>query len=367
MSKHIAFFVTSLNVGGVERAFVNLANSFLDSGYKVDFVVCQYTGNLKNELDKKANVIVLSDSRLRKSIFQLLRYIKKSDADCIITGPTYPNIVALIANFLAFNKMKVIVSQHSYQDIEMNNLGLLGKAAPLLIKATYNYASKVVCVSKGVAMDMIKNYNIKSAKTATIYNAVIDLSFLQKACDSIQNVDTTHIFDKKYLIAVGRLVAVKNYSFMIEAYAKLRKLNPDFEYDLVILGEGEELGNLQNLIKNNNLQNFVHLLGSFANPLPIIKNASLFIHTSFSEAMPLVYVEALALKVPVVTINNKGALEILENVKTKKIIEEHSEDDFVNAVLEMLSIEFSDNDFPDLSNFKSDRIRNAYEKVIYDS
>ncbi|MNQ98932.1 4-alpha-N-acetylgalactosaminyltransferase [compost metagenome] len=249
----------------------------------------------------------------------------------------------------------------------MNNLGLLGKAAPLLIKATYNYASKVVCVSKGVAMDMIKNYNIKPAKTTTIYNAVIDLSFLQKSHDSIQNIGTTHIFDKKYLIAVGRLVAVKNYPFMIEAYTKLRKLNPAFEYDLVILGEGEELGNLQNLIKNNNLQNFVHLLGSFANPLPIIKNASLFMHTSFSEAMPLVYVEALALKVPVVTINNKGALEILENVKTKKIIEKHSEDDFVNAVLEMLSIEFSDNDFPDLSNFKSDRIRDAYEKVIYDS
>lgn len=365
MSKHIAFFVTSLNVGGVERAFVNLANSFVDSGYKVDFVVCQYIGNLKNELSDKANVIVLSDSRLRKSIFQLLKYIKSSDADCIITGPTYPNIVALIANFLALNKMKVIISQHSYQDIEMNNLGLLGKVAPLLIKATYNYASKVVCVSKGVAIDMIKNYNVKPAKTATIYNAVIDFSFFEKAKDNIKNVNTPHVFDKKYIIAVGRLAAVKNYPFMIEAYAKLRKLNPDFEYDLIILGEGEELGNLKNLIKIKNLQNSVHLLGSFANPLPIIKNANLFIHTSFSEAMPLVYVEALALKVPIVTINNRGALEILENVKTKNIIQRHDEDEFVSAILKMLNTEFLDNDFPDLSSFKSDKIRDAYLKVIY--
>jgi glycosyltransferase involved in cell wall biosynthesis len=365
MSKHIAFFVTSLNVGGVERAFVNLANSFVDSGYKVDFVVCQYIGNLKNELNDKANVVVLSDSRLRKSIFQLLRYIKNSNADCIITGPTYPNIVALIANFLAFNKMKVIVSQHSYQDIEMNNLGLLGRVAPLLIKATYNYASKVVCVSKGVATDMIKNYNVKPEKTATIYNAVIDFSFFEKAADNIQNIGTTHIFDKKYIVAVGRLVTVKNYPFMIAAYSKLRKLDPDFEYDLIILGEGEELGNLKDLIKKNNLQNFVHLLGSFANPLPIIKNASLFIHTSFSEAMPLVYVEALALKIPVVTINNRGALEILENVKTKKIIQKHDEDEFISAILNMLKRKFLNDDFPDFSDFKSEKIRDAYLKVIY--
>ena len=39
---------------------------------------------------------------------------------------------------------------------------------------------------------------------------------------------------KKYLIAVGRLSQVKNYPFMINAFAQLKKSVADFDYNLVI-------------------------------------------------------------------------------------------------------------------------------------
>ena len=364
MGKHIAFFVPSFNIGGVERAFVNLANGFIANGHKVDFIACQDTGKLKTELDKRVNIITFSDSRLRKSIFQLNRYIKKSSADCLITGPTYANIVALVANLLAFRKLKVIVSQHSYQDIEMIDLGLAGKLAPILIKLIYNFSHKVVTVSDGVRTDMVINYNVKEYKAITIYNAVLDSQFFIKANEKLDSANKEFIVSKPFIVAVGRLSVVKNYSFMIKVYASIRKRNPNFPFDLVILGDGPERNKLESEIEQLQLQESVHLVGSFANPLPIIKQAKLFIHTSFSEAMPLVYVEALALKVPVVTVLNKGALEILKDVKTKEIVDTHNEDEFISAILRMLDVKFLECDFPDLNRFCSNQIMNSYLKII---
>jgi len=364
MLKKIAFFVSSLNVGGVERAFVNLANSFVEGGHQVDFIVCQYIGDLRSELDPKINVVTFGDSRLRNSILPLYKFIKTSSVDCLITGPTYPNIVALFANFLAFNKIKVFVSQHSYQDIEMQNLGTVGKIAPLLIKYTYNFSHKVICVSDGVKTDMIMNYNVKPIKAVIVFNAVIDDSFFSRSKESITSLIPGKIFNKEYFIAVGRLSQVKNYPFMINAFAQLKKSVVEFDYNLVILGDGEEKENIQFLIKELNLEESIFLLGAFSNPLPIIKKAKLFVHTSLSEAMPLVYIEALALKLQIVTVKNSGANEILKNVKQKEIVDSHDQDQFVAAILHRLDKNFEDEELPDLSSFYSDIIRNSYLELM---
>ncbi|MHA3787231.1 glycosyltransferase [Flavobacterium hauense] len=363
MAKHIAFFVASLNIGGVERAFVNLANSFVAAGHNVDFIVCQYKGELTGELDKRINVIAFKDSRLRKCFKPLYNYIRHSSADCLISGPTYPNIIAIICNLFAFKKMRIIANQHSYQDIEMDKLGVVGRIAPFLIKRTYNHTAKVVAVSEGIKNDLITNYSIKADKVITIYNAVVNNDFFQKAQQPIED-SISALLSKKYIIAIGRLETVKNYPFMLRAFSKIKESVPSFDHNLIILGEGAEKAEIQNEIKNLRLENSVHMLGAFANPLPILKNADLLIHSSLTESMGLVYVEALALKVPVVTVTNSGAEEILKNVETKEIVDSFDEDKFIDAILRMLDKKFEDNEFPSLHEFESKRIMEYYLNII---
>ena len=57
MKKNIAFFTSSFNSGGVERALVNIANSFVANGHKVYFIVSLGEGILKNELNPSINII----------------------------------------------------------------------------------------------------------------------------------------------------------------------------------------------------------------------------------------------------------------------------------------------------------------------
>jgi glycosyltransferase involved in cell wall biosynthesis len=363
MAKHIAFFVSSLNLGGVERAFVTLANSFVEDGHKVDFIVSLNDGVLKSELDTRINIVDLKCSKLRNTFIKLYSYISKSSADILITGPTYPNIIAVICNLVAFKKLKVVVTQHSYQDVEMDNLGLVGKLAPYFIKRTYNYADKVVAVSHGVQNDLISTYNIDPSKIKVIYNAVINDSFFKKSNESVDELILKKDLPKDYLVAVGRLEIVKNYPFLLNVYAKMRSQIPDFKYDLIILGDGSERNNLETLTKELGIQKDVHFLGALSNPFPIIKNARVLIHTSFSEAMPLVYVEALALQVPVVTTINKGAVEVLNGVDQKIIVESYDEKEFISAVLIMLeNNKFLD--LPSLDKFHSDFIKESFLALI---
>ena len=47
---HIAFFMTSLGGGGVERVVFNLAQAYIERGYRVDVVVCQVEGPYSDQV-----------------------------------------------------------------------------------------------------------------------------------------------------------------------------------------------------------------------------------------------------------------------------------------------------------------------------
>jgi len=96
------------------------------------------------------------------------------------------------------------------------------------------------------------------------------------------------------LIAVGRLHAVKNHSFLLRACAWLKDAGIDFE--CLIAGEGPERAHLEQLIQQLELERQVTLLGH----VPRQQTASLYdradvvVLTSRSEGIPLVLMEAMS-------------------------------------------------------------------------
>ena len=78
----IAFFLPTLNVGGIERVFITYANS-LSEFYDVEFVLCKKEGILLKELSSKVNVYNLGNVRLANSFYYLRKYLKQNRLDCI--------------------------------------------------------------------------------------------------------------------------------------------------------------------------------------------------------------------------------------------------------------------------------------------
>src|SRR5262245_54869656 len=61
---HIAFFMSSLEGGGVERVMLNLASAFVARGYRVDLVLCQVKGPYQDQVPKGVKVIGLEATPL---------------------------------------------------------------------------------------------------------------------------------------------------------------------------------------------------------------------------------------------------------------------------------------------------------------
>ena len=118
------------------------------------------------------------------------------------------------------------------------------------------------------------------------------------------------------ILNVGRLSSEKGQGGLIEAFASVVKSGIDAE--LVIVGEGPERARLENDIEERNLTDRIHLTGALAEDrvLEEMRQADLFVLTSFSEGLPVVLVEAMAVGIPVVAPHLAGIHEVVEDKVT---------------------------------------------------
>lgn len=58
-AKHIALFMNSLAVGGVERVMLNLADALVKRGHQVDLVLCRVEGPYLGQVPASVKVVAL--------------------------------------------------------------------------------------------------------------------------------------------------------------------------------------------------------------------------------------------------------------------------------------------------------------------
>ena len=108
------------------------------------------------------------------------------------------------------------------------------------------------------------------------------------------------------IIAIGRLEKVKGFDLLIESWVGV-------ESSLIIVGSGKEYKNLSNLIKLHSLENKISIVDDvpFGELIKYYSNASILIVSSRNEGGPRVALEALRLKVPVISTDVGHMKEIL--------------------------------------------------------
>lgn len=298
---HVAFFVPSLNIGGVESVFLTYADMLVNHGFTVDFVVCKAKGTLLNQLSDKVNLINLGNISFRVALRPLRNYIEACNVGTLITGPDFANILAIIATRFLREPINLIVSQHCVFDNDAKDFGLLGYMLPLLKRIFYRFATNILSVSDGVQRELIK-LGIPYNKIITIYNPIDYHNIILKSEKS-----ASISLPSKYIVFIGRLSNVKNIPLLIKALQYI-----DNEVELLIVGDGEQRESLEQMSAKTTYSPRIHFLGSMSNPFPLMRNALVVALPSYSEAFPMVVVEAMALGKTVVYTPNMGAIELLD-------------------------------------------------------
>lgn len=317
-SEKVALFVPSLGGGGAERVMVLLANGLADAGYEVDLVVVNAHGSHREALSAQVRLMDLHKPRVLAAMPGLIAYLRREKPRVMISALDYANVVALLATRLACVSTKLIITEHSTLSIasEKDFRGR-GRLLPTLMQLTYPWADQILAVSQGVADDLANKLNIKRSKIAVAYNPVVTEQLSMLAAQEVQ-WPWPRVEGIPFILATGRLAAAKDFSTLLKAFSILRKKR---SAKLLILGEGEERGMLEQKIAQYELGEDVALPGFVSNPYAWMASADLFVMSSRWEGLPTVLIEAMACGAPIVSTDcPSGPAEILENGKWGRLV-----------------------------------------------
>jgi glycosyltransferase involved in cell wall biosynthesis len=310
--KRIALFSPSLGGGGAERVLVNLAHGFVNHGLNVDVVLSEAHGAYQSELPSCVRLIDLKSKRTVSALPNLVRYLRSSQPVCIIGFQDHANVTAIFANSLARTKTGIIATVHNTWSRMLEGYGWKTHLLYRFVRPAYQRAKAVVAVSQGAADDLNRTCGVPLSKVKVIYNPVVTDELFTKAEETPEPACFWRK-DGPTIVAVGRLTAQKDFKTLITAFGLLvsrRKVKPR----LIVLGDGEARQQLEKLVSELDLQQFVSLPGFVKNPYPFLRNSSLFVLSSAWEGLPTVLIEAMALQTPIVSTDcPSGPREILEN------------------------------------------------------
>ena len=245
--------------GGLEKHVVELAHGLQQRGHQVTVIAHEkYRDRLQ------VHFVAVDLSKSRRNIFvlyQLYKALKNENSDIVhVHGNKAAAMVSLLLPYL---KLKSVATLHSRK-----------KNTKMFKRFT-----AVIAVSPNAAevLDHPHKHVVLNGIEPPVLNA------------------NTMKHSPPVVLAVGRLVPVKGFDVLIQAWKGIQNA------ELWIVGDGFEKEKLQHLITELDLEQSVKLLGFRSDIAELMQQASLYVMSSHYEGCPYTMIEALLCKTPMVS------------------------------------------------------------------
>jgi glycosyltransferase involved in cell wall biosynthesis len=309
-SRSVAMFLPSLDGGGAERVFVELANEFAALGLRVDLLLAAVQGPYLEEVDSRVTIIDLRAGRVMRSLLPLVRYLREASPWVLIAGLDHANIVALLSTLAAGGGTRCVLSVRSVPSaVHREQPSVRSWLLLQLSRAAYRFADAVIVNSHAAASEVARKAGAARERVRVIYNP-LDTVALSRLSEGPVPHPWVAPGAPPLILSVGSLSALKDFPTLIGAFAQLRSQR---ECRLVILGEGPERARLERLVRELHLEADVHLPGFVRNPFTWMSRAAVFVSSSVTEGCPNALMQAMACGARVVSTDCPGGSgEILE-------------------------------------------------------
>jgi glycosyltransferase involved in cell wall biosynthesis len=143
---------------------------------------------------------------------------------------------------------------------------------------------------------------------------------------------------KTVLVAVGRLSQQKGFAYLIKALSEVKKKEKNFK--LLLIGDGEERKNLEKLSKELGLEEEIIFLGKVSHDkLPKCYHAAdIFVLPSLYESFGIVFLEAMASGLPIISTNIAAIPEVV-NKKVGILVKPKNVQELAEAILALINDE----------------------------
>ena len=377
----IGFFTDAYfpQVNGVVTSVYETARGLRSKGNEVVVIAPAYPNYNDTKED---NVIRLSSISIHKKLNirlathlpdKTLINLYKNNFD-IIHAHGGGTISLLGLEIARIKKIPIVFTYHTQWN-KYTHYFLRGVVRPKVVermsRIVCNRCTAIIAPSKRIKNELI-SYGVK--KPIFVLPSGVDLErfkgknigFLRKKF-KLKN-------ECRILLSIGRLGKEKSVDVLIKSFGLVAKENKNTV--LVIVGEGPEKKNLQNLTKELGLKGRVYFTGNIDfEDMPLVyKDADLLLFASRTETQGIVILEALASGLPVVAVNDAVYDGIIKD-KKNGILVSNDIDQFAKACLNLLNNptyrkKLSENAAKFVEEFSAsrtaERLSNLYEKLIYD-
>jgi len=296
--KKIAFVMSRLGIGGMERAFIDFVNGLDFTKYKVDVYLTDVGYIWDDALAKEINVIpinknnILYKIRATRKIAREIRifFWKKKKYDYASCFCSYEVLPAIITKRLCKNNSIWIHSDFEkyYTREEFDELNK---------KIKYKEFGNVIGCSHCVMKSVKDRMGIYEPRAVLIRN-IIDGDKAIRFSEDIVDLDMPK--DTIRFIHVGRHEEkTKAISKILEAFKKAKEDNLKFE--LILIGDGPEHKMYKEMAHNFNIEQEAVFIGFDANPYKYMKISDALILSSNHEGQGLVLYEAAILNKYIIT------------------------------------------------------------------
>jgi glycosyltransferase involved in cell wall biosynthesis len=189
-------------------------------------------------------------------------------------------------------------------------------------------SSKIVAVSDYVKRSTMEVYPSLDSRKIVVIHGGVDLTKSQLR-EKKQS-------DTMTILSVGPLIPLKGHRYTIDAMKEVVKAFPNCR--LMIIGEGEEKKKLMRQVAGNELQNFVSILNILPHEqlLKLMSICDIFVLPSWAEGLGIVYLEAMALGLPVIGCKGQGIEDIVSHGETGFLVEPKNSRQLTSLLLELL-------------------------------
>ncbi len=339
--KKILFFGYNMEMGGAERALINVINA-IKSDYEIDLILIKNEGTLMNDIPKEVNVKAIRNNSFSYALFRYIPFFRKRKIRKM-TNKKYDVAVAFMegraATWLTDMDQDCKKIAWIHNDVDKFDIGISEKE----IRRTYSLVDKIAVVSKQSKTNFCKKYEIPEEKVEVVYNLIAEEEIKEKALELEPKKE------KFTFVNVAKMRPQKRHDRLLNAVKILK--DEGFDFKLWLIGNGPLEEDIKKMVKDLEISDYVDLLGLQKNPFPYIRKADFFVMSSDHEGYPLSLLESLLLKTPVVTTNVSGAEEILKKDKYG-IICDISLEGLTNSMREILKNKDYKNIQDNLSNYK---------------
>jgi glycosyltransferase involved in cell wall biosynthesis len=176
----------------------------------------------------------------------------------------------------------------------------------LYMKTLRDVATHVICVANGVARELIESWGIPKNQVSVSPNG-LDLSAIPPEPAGNREAVRTEfgLSDELLLINLARIHEQKGHIYLVEAIRMIRDAGDCPPVKLLVIGDVESQkekalkARLQEYVRTHQLEQQIQFVGFRSDGYRLLQAADLFVLSSVWEGLPLVVIEAMGVKCPV--------------------------------------------------------------------